>query len=84
MLHKWFGLQSEKPRPGTVTGLIAGLGGTFALTRHLSTLLFKIEATDALIFAVVASLLALTSLVAAALPGVRAARIDPMLAMRAE
>ena len=61
----------------TVAGLIAGLGGAFVLTRYLSTLLFKIDATDALTFAVVAAVLALIALVAAALPAVRAARIDP-------
>lgn len=68
----------------TVTGLIAGLGGAFVLTRYLSTLLFKIDATDAFTFGVVATVLAFIALVAAALPAVRAARIDPMLAMRAD
>jgi putative ABC transport system permease protein len=68
----------------TAIGLIIGLGGAFVLTRYLSTLLFQIEATDALTFAMVAALLAVIALVAAALPAVRAARIDPMLAMRAE
>lgn len=68
----------------TVAGLVAGLAGAFALTRYLETLLFRVGTTDATTFILVATLLAAIALVAAALPALRAARIDPMLAMRAE
>jgi putative ABC transport system permease protein len=68
----------------TATGLIAGLVGASLLTRYLSTLLFRIDATDAYTFVVVSVVLALIALIAAALPALRAARTDPMLAMRAE
>ena len=68
----------------TVIGVIAGLGGAFLLTRYLSTLLFKIDATDAFTFVIVAIAIALIALVASALPAIRASRIDPMIAMRAD
>lgn len=68
----------------TTTGLAAGLAGAFVVTRYLETLLFRIDARDALTFAIAAMLLGAIALAAAALPAVRAARVDPMLAMRVD
>lgn len=68
----------------TAAGAVAGITGAFALTRYLASLLFQVEATDALTFAIVATLLVVIPLAAAALPALRAARVNPMLAMRAE
>lgn len=68
----------------TVVGLAAGLAGAFVVTRYLATLLFRIDARDSLTFALAAMLLGAIALAAAAIPAVRAARVDPMLAMRAE
>lgn len=68
----------------TAAGLVAGVFGALALTRYLETLLFQVEPTDALTFMSVAGFLALIALAAAALPAIRASRINPMVAMRAE
>jgi ABC-type lipoprotein release transport system permease subunit len=54
------------------------------LTRFIESLLFRVAPTDALTFITVAALLSLIALVAAALPAMRAVRVDPMLALRSE
>jgi hypothetical protein len=79
-----FGLAVGETAAWTAAGLLAGLFGALMLTRYLETLLFQVEPTDALTFIVVAGFLALIALAAAALPGIRASRVDPMLALRAE
>lgn len=68
----------------TLLGLAAGLGGALALSSYLRSLLFHVGARDPLTFAGVAALLALVSLAATAIPALRAVRVDPMLALRAE
>jgi putative ABC transport system permease protein len=65
-------------------GVALGLAGSLALTRVISTLLYGIQATDALTFAVVPLLLGAVAVAACWLPARRASRIDPLVAMRAE
>ncbi len=65
-------------------GIAVGLGLSFALTRLVSNLLFDVKAQDPLIFAGVPLLLALAALAASVQPALRAARIDPTLALRIE
>lgn len=65
-------------------GLAAGLVLAFAATRVMASLLFNTGATDPATFASVAAALALVSLFAAWVPGRRATRVDPMVAMRAD
>ncbi|MBZ5726587.1 MAG: ABC transporter permease [Acidobacteriia bacterium] len=65
-------------------GLAAGVGGAWALTGYLKTLLFQVEPTDAVTFLLVAALLLAAALLACFVPAMRAARIDPQAALRAE
>jgi ABC-type antimicrobial peptide transport system permease subunit len=65
-------------------GVGLGLLGAFALTRVMRGMLFGVGATDTLTFACVAVLLSLIALVACYLPARRAARIDPLIALRHE
>ena len=65
-------------------GIIAGAIGAFILTRLLSGFLFNVRPDDPLTFVSVAVLLALISLLAAFVPARRAARVDPMVALRSE
>jgi putative ABC transport system permease protein len=65
-------------------GLVIGMAASLALSRVRQTLLFGVDATDPLTFAVVGSVLLLVAAAASAAPAHRAARVDPMTALRAE
>ena len=65
-------------------GLAAGLAVSLLSTRALSSQLYGISAADPLTFATVSAALALAAATAAYLPARRAARVDPMTALRYE
>ncbi len=68
----------------TGIGLVLGLVGAGVLTRLMSSLLFGVGTVDPLTYAVVSAALVAISLLACYLPARRAARVDPVIALRAE
>jgi putative ABC transport system permease protein len=65
-------------------GLAAGLLGTTLLARLLAGILYGVRPNDAATLAVISLLLATVALAACYLPARRAARVDPMVALRHE
>jgi putative ABC transport system permease protein len=68
----------------TVLAVVAGLGGAWALTRYVRSMLYGITALDAPTLAITPLALAVIVLLAALGPARRAARVDPMTALREE
>ncbi len=66
------------------TGIVIGLAAAFALTRLMSSLLYRVSVTDPVTFIAGPALFAAVALVASYLPARRAMRVDPVIALRAE
>jgi putative ABC transport system permease protein len=66
----------------TITGLAIGLPLAFVLARVLSAVLFGVEAADPFSFIGLPLLLAGVAALASYLPARRAARVDPLVALR--
>ena len=65
-----------------VIGIVIGIAGAFAVTRYMATLLFGVKPVDGITFVAVAVLLAAVVFVACLVPARRAAKIDPLQALR--
>lgn len=68
----------------TLFGVVLGLAGALVLTRVMAGYLYGITSTDPLTFATTSLLLIVVALLASYIPARRAARVDPMVAMRYE
>jgi uncharacterized membrane protein YeaQ/YmgE (transglycosylase-associated protein family) len=66
------------------TGMLLGIVGALVTTRAIQSLLFDVPAADPITFAGVVVVLSGAAIVASWLPARRAARVDPVIAMRAE
>jgi putative ABC transport system permease protein len=65
-------------------GVVLGLMGAAFLSRSMATLLFNVRPTDPAVYAAVSFVLIGVALLASYLPARRAARIDPLVALRDE
>jgi ABC-type antimicrobial peptide transport system permease subunit len=67
-----------------LAGLGTGLAGGALLARSVEAMLFSVSPADPAVYAAAAGCAALVALLASALPALRAARVDPVLALRHE
>ena len=65
-------------------GTLVGIGGALVIARGLQSLLFGVGAADPLSYAAAAVVMAISVLLACALPAWRAARVDPTVALRGD
>jgi putative ABC transport system permease protein len=65
-----------------MVGIVIGTAGAVAVTRYMTTLLFGVQPIDVVTFVAVGVVLALVVLVACIVPARRAAKIDPLEALR--
>ena len=68
----------------TALGIAIGTGAALAVTRSMTELLVGVNSGDPVIYVAVAALLSMVALVACYVPAARAARVDPMVALREE
>ena len=66
----------------TLAGIVVGTAGALALTRLMSAMVFGVSTADPATFAITAASLLAVAAVASYIPGARAARLDPLVAIR--
>jgi putative ABC transport system permease protein len=79
-----FGLVVGQGLRLALAGLALGVLAAAGLSRLMANLLFEVEATDPTTFVGVAALLFAVALLACLIPARRAAKVDPMIALRNE
>jgi ABC-type antimicrobial peptide transport system permease subunit len=65
-------------------GLVLGLVGAIVLSRTMKTMLYEVSPSDPGTLVAIAAVAVLTAVVASFLPAIRAVRVDPVTALRAE
>jgi len=65
-----------------VTGIAIGLAGAYLFARLLTSLLFQVSASEPAVYGAVCAVLAVVAFVAIMIPASRAARVDPLVALR--
>jgi putative ABC transport system permease protein len=68
----------------SISGILAGLGAAYVLTRYVSSFMYGVGRADVGSYITVAFAVALVATVASIVPALRAARIDPLVALRQE
>jgi len=66
------------------TGIVLGLAAALSLARVMRTLVFQVSTTDPIVFGAIAMLLLATAAFTTWIPAARAARLDPIAALRAD
>ena len=67
-----------------MAGVGVGVAGAYAATKAMTSLLFAVNATDLTTYLAIAVLLLLVALLASLVPALRAMKVDPIIALRAE
>jgi len=67
-----------------IVGVTIGVAASFAATRLMSTMLFNVSTTDAMVFLGIPLVLAAVALLACLIPARRATKVDPLVALRCE
>ena len=68
----------------TVTGIAIGLGGAWAFTRIMRSLLYSVSPTEPAVFLIVPFVFAAVAFLASFFPARRAAQVNPVTALRSE
>jgi ABC-type antimicrobial peptide transport system permease subunit len=68
----------------TTIGIVVGVAIALYAGRFVAPLLFRVEPTDPIVFGGVIAILLLTATLAALIPALRAARVDPNVALRTD
>jgi putative ABC transport system permease protein len=67
-----------------VIGVVAGLGLSWAMAKVMASLLFNVTPRDPVVFVAVPAVLTFIALIGSWIPARTAARVDPMIALRAD